>query len=120
MGGGFDCASKAEIEEVVSMGVDPAKRIIFANPCKQVSHIRYARDNGVQMVTVDNEEELIKLKKHWPEAMILIRIKTDDSKSMCQFSTKFGASLQDCSRLISLGKELDLDLVGVSFHVGSG
>jgi len=33
LGCGFDCASKSEIEEVLSIGVSP-DRIIFANPCK--------------------------------------------------------------------------------------
>lgn len=33
LGAGFDCASKQEIEQVLSIGVSP-KRIIFANPTK--------------------------------------------------------------------------------------
>lgn len=119
LGGGFDCASKQEIAAVLALGVDP-QRIIFANPCKQVSHMKYARSGGVEMVTVDNEDELYKLRTYWPEARIVIRIKTDDSKSLCQFSSKFGASLRDCPRLIKVGRELGLNLIGVSFHVGSG
>ena len=35
LGAGFDCASKAEIETILRLGVSP-HRIIFANPCKQV------------------------------------------------------------------------------------
>jgi ornithine decarboxylase len=120
LGAGFDCASKQEIASVLSLGVDPAKRIIYANPCKQASHIRYARSGGVEMCTFDNEDELYKLRTHWPESRIVLRIKTDDSKSVCQFSSKFGASMKDVPRLIKVGKELGLNLVGVSFHVGSG
>jgi len=119
MGGGFDCASKQEIATVMALGVE-AQRIILANPCKMVSHCKFASNSGVEYVTVDNEDELHKLKTHWPEAKIVIRIKTDDSKSVCQFSSKFGAALRDCPRLINVGKELGLNLVGVSFHVGSG
>lgn len=33
LGAGFDCASKPELEEVLSIGVQP-ERIIFANPTK--------------------------------------------------------------------------------------
>lgn len=120
MGGGFDCASKAEVAAVLSLGVDPAKRIIYANPCKQVSHIRYARSAGVEMVTLDNEDEMHKLRTHWPEVKCILRIKTDDSNSVCQFSTKFGASLKDAERLIKVAKDIGLNLIGVSFHVGSG
>jgi len=39
MGTGFDCASRSEIRSVLSLGVDPS-RIIYANPCKQASHIK--------------------------------------------------------------------------------
>jgi len=120
MGGGFDCASKQEIGAALGLNVDAASKIIFAHPCKQVSHMKYARSVGVEMVTLDNEDELYKLKTHWPEAKIVIRIRTDDSKSICQFSSKFGADVKDCPRLIKTAKELGLNLHGVSFHVGSG
>jgi ornithine decarboxylase len=120
MGGHFDCASKAEIEVLLNMGVDPKTQIIFANPCKQISHIKYARDVGVSMTTVDNEAELYKIKDHWPTAGVVIRIGVDDSQSLCRFSSKFGASLETCATLIKICKELQLNLIGVSFHVGSG
>ena len=41
LGTGFDCASKQEIVTILNLGVDPS-RIIYANPCKQNSHIRLA------------------------------------------------------------------------------
>ena len=40
-GTGFDCASAAEIDLVMGLGV-PANRIIYAHPCKPMSHIRHA------------------------------------------------------------------------------
>jgi len=119
MGGAFDCASKNEVESVLSLGADP-KDIIFANPCKQIKHLQFAKSKGVEKTTFDNEDELYKIKKYWPEAKVILRIVTDDSASICQFSSKFGASLDVCPKLISVCKELELDLVGVSFHVGSG
>jgi len=120
MGGGFDCASKQEIAAALGLNIDAASKVIYAHPCKPVSHMKYARSVGVEMVTLDNEDELFKLKTHWPEAKIVIRIRTDDSKSVCQFSSKFGADVKDCRRLIKTAKELGLNLHGVSFHVGSG
>ena len=38
LGGGFDCASKNEIATILDLGVDPS-RIIYAQTCKQISHI---------------------------------------------------------------------------------
>eukprot|EP01007_Sphenomonas_quadrangularis_P001053 NODE_193_length_1849_cov_1197.801111_g145_i0.p1 GENE.NODE_193_length_1849_cov_1197.801111_g145_i0~~NODE_193_length_1849_cov_1197.801111_g145_i0.p1 ORF type:complete len:485 (+),score=87.89 NODE_193_length_1849_cov_1197.801111_g145_i0:113-1567(+) len=119
VGCGFDCASVNEFNTILSMGVDPS-RIIFANPCKQVNHIRAARDSGLSLVTFDSEYELQKLKTHWPAAELLLRIRTDDSAAVCEFSTKFGASLEIVPKLLDLTKSLGLNLVGVSFHVGSG
>jgi len=48
LGAGFDCASKAEIQTVLDLGVSP-HRIIFANPCKQASNIKYAYKKGNQI-----------------------------------------------------------------------
>ena len=45
---------------------------------------------------------------------------TDDSSSLCRLSLKFGASLDSTKSLLELAKELGLNVVGVSFHVGSG
>jgi ornithine decarboxylase len=119
LGTGFDCASKQEFDTMLQMGVHP-EDIVFANPCKQVSHIKAASDAGIKMVTFDNSFELPKIKENWPDAEVLLRITTDDSKSLCEFSSKFGASLDMCPTLIKQAKELGINIVGVSFHVGSG
>ena len=119
LGAGFDCASKAEIEQILKLGVSPS-RIIYAQPCKTKSHVRYAAQQNVKQMTFDNADELYKIHSLYPEAELFIRILTDDSSSMCRLSQKFGASL-DCSReLLDLAKDLNLHVVGVSFHVGSG
>ncbi|KAJ3098896.1 hypothetical protein HDU97_003671 [Phlyctochytrium planicorne] len=119
LGTGFDCASKAEIQMVLDFGVDPSK-VIYANPCKQASHIRYAASRGVTMMTFDNADELRKIKQWMPNAQLVIRILTDDSKSLCKLGLKFGAPLDTVPFLLKTAQELDLDVIGVSFHVGSG
>eukprot|EP01064_Diplonema_japonicum_P033156 TRINITY_DN6475_c0_g2_i1.p1 TRINITY_DN6475_c0_g2~~TRINITY_DN6475_c0_g2_i1.p1 ORF type:complete len:439 (+),score=116.74 TRINITY_DN6475_c0_g2_i1:491-1807(+) len=121
LGTGFDCASKAEFEHVLQdLKMDPAQDIIFANPCKQVAHIKSAASHGLKYVTFDNEAELPKICKHWPGANVVLRIVTDDSKSICEFSSKYGAQLSYVPKLIDTCVQLGLKLVGVSFHVGSG
>lgn len=49
------------------MGVGPEK-IVFAQTVKPVSHINFAKDNNVPLMTFDNEEELYKVKKNFAEA----------------------------------------------------
>jgi len=119
LGANFDCASKGEIKTILDMGVTP-DRIVFANPCKQISHIKFARSKNVMMMTFDNEAELHKVKQHHPNAELIIRIKVDDSKSLCKFGIKFGVDPCDAKSLLQAAWDLGLNVVGVSFHVGSG
>lgn len=65
LGAGFDCASKAEISQVLALGV-PCERIIFANPCKMHSHIKYAASVGVNIMTFDCEMEVHCSLPHHP------------------------------------------------------
>ncbi|KAH9481900.1 Ornithine decarboxylase [Psilocybe cubensis] len=120
LGAGFDCASNNEIAQILDVGgIDPS-RIIFANPCKAVSFIRNAAKRGVDKMTFDNADELYKIARAHPRAQCIVRILTDDSKSLCAFGIKFGAPLVTVPGLLAKAKELNLDVVGVSFHVGSG
>ncbi|KXN81294.1 Ornithine decarboxylase [Leucoagaricus sp. SymC.cos] len=122
LGAGFDCASNGEINQILSIGggaIDPS-RIIFANPCKAVSFIRAAAKAGVDTMTFDNADELYKMAKAHPNAKLVVRILTDDSKSLCAFGIKFGAPLAVVPSLLAKAKELNLNVIGVSFHVGSG
>ncbi|KAF9395826.1 hypothetical protein CPC16_006699 [Podila verticillata] len=119
LGTGFDCASKNEIQSVLDMGIDPS-RIIYANPCKQNAFVSYARRNNVDMMTFDNAEELHKIQRFHPDAHCVLRILTDDSKSLCKLGLKFGAPLDTVPHLLATARELGLNVIGVSFHVGSG
>lgn len=119
LGNGFDCASKAEIDLALQTGVEPS-RIIYAQPCKTKSYLRYAAQMGVTQMTFDNADELYKIKANFPGAQLYLRILTDDSTSLCRLSMKFGASLDVAKQLLELAYQLELNVVGVSFHVGSG
>ena len=119
LGCSFDCASKNEISRVISIGVDP-DRIIFANPCKMITQIKYARANDIDLLTFDSSHELYKIKLYHPNARLLLRLKVDDSKSMCKFNSKFGVELEEVLPILTLARQLDIDVCGVSFHVGSG
>jgi len=119
LGTGFDCASRAEIDMVLDLGVCPS-RIIYAQPCKTKSYLRHAKKVGVTLMTFDNTDELHKIKACFPDAELVLRILTEDSTSLCRLSSKYGASLDEADDLLSLAKELELNIVGVSFHIGSG
>jgi len=106
LGLGFDCASQAEIELVLSL--------------KAASFIRHAASCDVRMMTFDNFDELNKVARYHPSAQLVLRILADDEGSLCRFGTKFGAAVEVVPGLLKRAKELNLQVIGVSFHVGSG
>jgi len=71
-------------------------------------------------MTFDNADELYKIAHLFPTARVVLRILTDDSKSQCALGIKYGAPLAAVPGLLAKAKELGLNVVGVSFHVGSG
>jgi ornithine decarboxylase len=84
-----------------------------------VEQIKYARANDVDLITFDSSHELYKIKLYHPSAKLVIRIQVDDSKSKCKFNCKFGVRLDEVKDLLHQAKFMDLDIIGVSFHVGS-
>ena len=112
LGTGFDCASRAEIEQVLSLGVAP-ERIIFANPCKMKSHIEFARDQGVAMMTFDDEHEMEKIRKHYPEAKLVLRILPPPSKAQCNLGCKYGVLPDRAPELVTKAVQMEMNLVGV-------
>ncbi|KAJ1069682.1 hypothetical protein K5549_009705 [Capra hircus] len=81
------------------------ERITYANLYKQVSQIKHTASNRVQMMTFDSEVELMKVSRAHPKVKLVLQIATDNSKTVCHLSVKF---------------ELDIDVICVIFHVGSG
>nr|XP_012295897.1 antizyme inhibitor 2 isoform X8 [Aotus nancymaae] len=127
------------MELVQHIGI-PASKIIYANPCKQIAQIKYAAKHGIQLLSFDNEMELAKVVKSHPSANLkaltdvetdleelelpqermVLCIANDDSHSLSRLSLKFGVPLKSCRHLLESAKKSHVEVVGVSFHVGSG
>lgn len=118
LGTGFDCASRNEISQVLNLKI-PAEDIIYANPVKGSSQLRYARAVDVDRMTFDDVDELNKIVLYHPHARLVLRIKIDDTGSACRFGCKFGADLAKLDKIFMKAKVLELNIIGVSFHVGS-
>jgi ornithine decarboxylase len=71
-------------------------------------------------MTFDSDHELYKIKLYHPYSDLILRIRVDDSESVCQFGCKFGVDVDDVKKLLEIAKTLSLNVVGISFHVGSG
>ena len=86
--------------------IDPQNpEIIYANACKFIDHIQYAREVGVPILVFDSECELYKIKDHYPEAKLLLRLVVEDATSQCSFSKKFGCDLNEVESLLKLSLE---------------
>ncbi|XP_072038545.1 ornithine decarboxylase-like isoform X3 [Amphiura filiformis] len=106
---GFDCASKLEIESVLNIGVDP-NRIVYSHTRKQVSTLEYAANNNVDLVTFDDENELMKIKRVFPSASF--HIGTESKKpSNYQEAIAYSRELFDVAEKIGFQMSI-LDIGG--------
>ncbi|PUZ71774.1 hypothetical protein GQ55_2G341300 [Panicum hallii var. hallii] len=120
LGAGFDCASRAEIEAVLALGVHP-RSIVFANPCKPEPHLEYAAEVGVNLTTYDSVEEVAKVRRCHPNCELLLRLKgPDGGEAKIDLGTKYGAHADEVVPLLRAAQSAGLNVAGVSFHVGSG
>ncbi|CAG2110541.1 unnamed protein product, partial [Medioppia subpectinata] len=118
---GFDCASRGELDQVLGLDVKVTPdHIIYANTCKPRSYILHARALGVRHMTFDNREELGKISRLHPDALLVIRVKVNDKLAKVPLGCKFGAHLYQVPGLLKTAKQLGLTVIGCSFHVGSG
>ncbi|XP_072038544.1 ornithine decarboxylase 1-like isoform X2 [Amphiura filiformis] len=115
---GFDCASKLEIESVLNIGVDP-NRIVYSHTRKQVSTLEYAANNNVDLVTFDDENELMKIKRVFPSARLLLRFALYDPTAKYPQGLKYGCKRETALILLQLAKTLKLNVVGIHFHIGT-
>uniref|UniRef100_A0A182PMR5 ornithine decarboxylase n=1 Tax=Anopheles epiroticus TaxID=199890 RepID=A0A182PMR5_9DIPT len=114
LGGGFDCASQPELERVLKLGVPP-ERIIYAQPSKSVASLKLARERRIRTV-FDNEFELEKIAKHYPEA----EFRYDSTNSKINLGTKFGCDPhEEAQELLKKARDLGMNVVGWCFNVGS-
>lgn len=116
LGAGFDCASQAEIESVLGFN----SRLIYAQPVKFVPHLKYAQANGVDLMTFDRASELEKIREFYPAARLLIRIRYDAKDVLFKMGNKFGCDPAEGPALMRMAKAMGLQVVGTSFHVGTG
>lgn len=114
----FDAASKAEIALCLQEGARPCD-ISFGNTIKRASDIAWAHSEGITLFAADAHEELEKIAAHAPGASVYIRLIVEVSMADWPLSRKFGCDRDMAITLLSYAKELGLNPVGMSFHVGS-
>jgi S-adenosylmethionine decarboxylase proenzyme len=121
LGCGFICSTVFEIKLLLSLGVLP-KRIVFSNPWKSESHIRFCHNAGVRLLACSDSAELAKIAKHGPRSKLIIHINSGlpNAKTTPVVDHVFipGASVEKAKDLITEAKKANLRVVGCSFDIG--
>src|ERR1017187_1700229 len=126
-GASFDVASMPEfhiVHEYIKDMPDKERqawiwdKIIYANPIKANETLQELNQYK-PLVTYDNHEEILKIKKFAPQAGLALRLKVPNTGAMVELSSKFGASPGEAVDLILAADKVGLTVEGISFHVGS-
>ena len=71
-------------------------------------------------MTCDGAAVLVKVARAHPKTRLVLRITADGSGAVCRLSVKCGATHRTSRLLVEPAKERNVDIIGVSFHVGRG
>jgi ornithine decarboxylase len=117
-----------------------ADLIVYANPQRAERDLEASLELGVSAFTLDGEEELHKIHRAFlaktavtmdhdeddttgstaTVPQIILRLLVPDEHSTVPLGEKFGAPPDRIPSLVKLALTLELPIIGVSFHCGSG
>jgi len=129
MGSGFDIVSAGELMRCIRAGADPRK-IVFSGVGKTDEEIAAALEAGILMINVESGPELKRIARvahrMGRRAPVSLRVNPDlDPGTHPHISTghrdsKFGVPLSQVHEYYAEARALpDLELVGLSTHIGS-
>ncbi|GFQ73594.1 ornithine decarboxylase, partial [Trichonephila clavata] len=96
LGYGFDCSTEGEIRLALKSGADP-KKIIFAHTIKARKALKYASSVGVDLMTFDCKEELLKINQDFPTASFHVG-------ALCESSETFVSAIENSRLVFSLAE----------------
>ncbi|MGB1403149.1 MAG: type III PLP-dependent enzyme [Porticoccaceae bacterium] len=114
----FEIASIAELDAMVELGAD-MDTVFYSNPIKSPQSIKHATDHGVIWYCVDTHEEVEKIAMINPQAKLYLRIAVSNEGSSWPLAGKFGAGPAAVEAIIAAAKQFNMQICGVTFHVGS-
>jgi ornithine decarboxylase len=117
-GGFLDLATTGEVQLVSQLGVAPS-RCIHTHPIKRPQDIENALEFGVRTFVADNPDEVRKFARYGQRAELLLRVSFRSPGAKCDLSRKFGCDPEGLLDLARLAADQNVNVRGLSFHVGS-
>jgi ornithine decarboxylase len=117
-GGGFDVASRAEIDLLQQLGL-PMDRCIHTHPVKKPADIDHAYAAGIRTFVVENLCEVDKFTARPADVELLVRLAFRNPTAKSDLSSKFGVEPADAELLVKHVIAAGVKFAGFSFHVGS-
>ena len=117
-GCGFDLATNGEVDVMLENQITPDD-CIHTHPIKRDSDIRYALEYGCKVFVFDNPVELDKFIPYQDKAQLLLRDSFPNPETKVDLSKKFGCTPEAALPLLRKAKSMGLNVIGLSFHVGS-
>lgn len=119
LGSCFDVASRPEIERCLALGIAP-ERLSFGHTLKKREDIQFAFNNGIDLFAFDCAAELEKIASYAPRARVFCRLQISHTEDAAwPLSQKFGCTPQKAAELLVYARTLEVNPIGLSFHVGS-
>lgn len=117
-GCGFDLATNGEVDVMLENQITPDD-CIHTHPIKRDGDIRYALEYGCKVFVFDNPVELDKFIPYQDKAQLLLRVSFPNPETKVDLSKKFGCTPEAALPLLRKAKSMGLNVIGLSFHVGS-
>ena len=117
-GCGFDLATNGEVDVMLENQITPDD-CNHTHPIKRDGDIRYALEYGCKVFVFDNPVELDKFIPYQDKAQLLLRVSFPNPETKVDLSKKFGCTPEAALPLLRKAKSMGLNVIGLSFHVGS-
>jgi ornithine decarboxylase len=117
-GSSFEVSSMNELEVLLNMKIEP-HRVMCLNSIKSPEFISFMAENNVEIMAYDSKEEVNKIAKLAPKSKLVLRIAVSNEGSDWPLTKKFGAEASEAIELLKHAKERGLEVIGLTFHVGS-
>lgn len=115
---GFEISAIGELDLLLELGID-ARKIITSNPIKAPRFIEKLYQLGIRRFVFDSIAEAEKIVRWAPGSDVIVRLTVENLESSWPLTDKFGVEPEEAAKLLLQSKDLRLNPVGVTFHVGS-